>query len=78
MIDRHDVDPHGTHYPSCRQCLLEYAVEALASLPLAGARMLDRGIQVRTSMVDHPVFPGRPGYVSSEIVVEMLKKRMTS
>ena len=75
MIDRHDLDGHGGHLPGCRQCLLEYAVEALASLPYAGARMLDGGIQVRSSLFPHFI-EGKPGYGSSERLVAELKARM--
>ena len=78
MIDRHDLDGHGGHLPGCRQCLLEYAVEALASLRIAGAKMSDGGVQVRTSMIPHPVFEGKPAYVSSEQLVGLLKERMAA
>ena len=29
MIDNHDLDGHGGHYPSCRQCRLDKAIYAL-------------------------------------------------
>jgi hypothetical protein len=76
MIDNHDLDGHGGHTEGCRQCLLEYAVEALASTRHSGERMLDGGVQVRTSLFKHPVFPDKPAYVSSEKLVAELKRRM--
>ena len=29
MIDNHDLDGHGGHVPSCRQCRLDTAIYAL-------------------------------------------------